>query len=152
MHKLTIGFLMLCCSGFIYAAPPSKDTGSTLIAWKGTGTLQESPVCRFDLPALSAGSAYLVHGLSVTTDLADPGSFFSIQSAHFNFVRPLEHFPRNEIYSGSNLEILIPDAPPNQVLLVFPNHTDGAVTEQDCNSSTVYIVYEEVPVVLNLPL
>ena len=149
MRKLVFGFLMLCCSGFIYAAPPSKDAGSAAIAWKGTGTLQESPVCRFDLPALSSGSAYLVHGLSVTTELEDPGSFFSIQSAYFNFVRPLDHFPRNEVYSGSNLELLIPDASPNQVLLVFPNHTGGAVTEQDCNSSAVYIVYEEVPVVLN---
>lgn len=149
MRKLAVGFLLLVCPGLIYAAPPSKDTGSTPIAWKGTGTLQESPVCRFDLPALSSGSAYLVHGLSVTTALEDPGSFFSIQSAHFNFARPLDHFPRNEIYSGSNLELLIPDAPPNQVLLVFPNHTGGTVTDQDCNGSTVYIVYEEVSVVLN---
>ncbi|MGW8183589.1 MAG: hypothetical protein ACWGMT_06495 [Burkholderiales bacterium] len=149
MRKLVVGILLLCFSGLIYAAPPSKDMGTTPIAWKGIGALQESPVCRFDLPALSSGSAYLVHGLSVTTLLEDTGSFLSIQSARFNFVRPLDHFPRNEIYSGSNLELLIPDAPPNQVLLVFPNQTGGAVTEQDCNNSTVYIVYDEIPVVLN---
>ena len=152
MRKLVVGILLLCFSGLIYAAPPSKDMGTTPIAWKGSGTLQLSPVCRFDLPALSSGSAYLIHGLSVTTALVDPDSFFSIQSTSFDFVRPLDHFPKNEIYSGSNLELLIPDAPPNQVLLVFPNHTGGAVTEQDCNGSTAYIVYEEVPVVLNSPL
>jgi len=104
------------------------------------------------LPVVSSGSAYLIHGLSVATDLEDPGSFFSIQSALFKFMRPLDHFPRNEVYSGSNLGLLIPDAPPNQVLLVFPNHTGGIVTDGDCNSSTVSIIYEEVPVVVSTPL
>jgi len=148
MRKLVVGFLILCFSGYAYAAPGGKGTGSTRIAWKRAGTLEANhTACRFDLPALSSGSGYLVHSLSITTGLVDEGSFFSIQSLHFNFMRRLDHFSGNEIYSGSNLELLIPDAPPNQVLLVFPNHV-GTVTAQDCSDSTVYIVYEEVPVIL----